>query len=174
VRGYAPDVRWVGPESLHITLKFIGEKPDTTVKEVENALRSISMPSFHISFRGSGFFPTPRAARVFWVGIEAEPGLTELAQKVESALAERGIRRETRAFSPHLTWARAGSGSPSRQRGDRANQRFARLAEHLGELSPPEFGTMTAKEFFLYRSQLSPHGSKYTKIAAFPLKPEEH
>jgi 2'-5' RNA ligase len=174
VRGYAPHVRWVGPESLHITLKFIGEKTDAAVKEVENALRSISMASFRVSFRGSGFFPTPRAARIFWVGIEAEPGLTELAQNVENALEEVGIPRENRDFSPHLTLARAGSGSPARQREDRPNQRFARLAEHLGEISRPEFGTMTAGEFFLYRSQLSPHGSKYTKTATFPLKAEEH
>jgi RNA 2',3'-cyclic 3'-phosphodiesterase len=174
VRGYAPDVRWVAAESLHITLKFIGEKPDATVKEVENALRSISTASFRVSFRGSGFFPSPRAARVFWVGIEAEPGLAQLAQKVESAVEELGIPRENRDFSPHLTLARAGSGSPARQRGDRPNQRFARLAQHLGEISPPEFGTMRADEIILYRSQLSSHGSKYTKIAAFPLKAEEH
>jgi RNA 2',3'-cyclic 3'-phosphodiesterase len=58
VRGYAPDVRWVTPESLHITLKFIGEKPDPMVKDIENALRSISIASFRIFCRGSGFFPT--------------------------------------------------------------------------------------------------------------------
>lgn len=174
VRAYAPDVRWVTAESLHVTLKFIGEKLDAAVREVENALRSVSMSSFRVSFRGCGFFPTARAARVFWLGIEAEPGLSELAAKVENVLEEIGIPREKREFSPHLTLARAGSGSPARQKADRPNQRFTRLAQYLAQIPQPEFGTMAAHEFFLYRSQLSSQGSKYTKIAGFALEPGQH
>jgi RNA 2',3'-cyclic 3'-phosphodiesterase len=170
VRAHAPDVRWVTPESMHVTLKFIGEKPDAMVREFENALRSISMSRVRISFRGCGFFPTAGAARVFWLGIEAGPGLSALADRVESVLEETGIPREKREFSPHLTLARAGSGSPRRHQGDRANQRFAGLAEHLAQIPQPEFGTRTAHEFFLYRSQVSSQGSTYTKLASFPLK----
>lgn len=173
VRPLAPDVRWVAPESLHVTLKFIGEKPDEVVKQVQEQLSSISGTSFNISFRGCGFFPTARAARVFWVGIEADASLATLAAKVEGALLGIGIAKEARAFSPHLTLARAGSGVPARRKDDRSNKRFAKLQQKLAEMPAPEFGTMSAREFFVYRSQLSSQGSRYTKIARFGLHSAE-
>jgi RNA 2',3'-cyclic 3'-phosphodiesterase len=173
MRGLAPAVRWVAPESLHVTLKFIGEKPDGTVTDIQRQLNSISANTFSLSFRGCGFFPSARSARVFWVGIESGPALAELAQQIENALAALGIPKEARAFSPHLTLARHGSGAPGRIKADRSNQRFARLREKLAQVSPPDFGTMTAHEFFLYRSQLSGQGSRYTKVANFTLHSAE-
>jgi RNA 2',3'-cyclic 3'-phosphodiesterase len=173
MRELAPDIRWVALESLHVTLKFIGEKPDHDVVQVQNQLGQIAPLGFDVAFRGSGFFPTPRSARVFWVGMEAPPGLSQLAEQIDSALAEVGIPKETRAFSPHLTLARAGSGSPARNEGDKPNQRFVRLQQKLAQLPAPDFGTMAAREFFLYRSQLSSQGSRYTKIARFELRSAE-
>jgi 2'-5' RNA ligase len=175
VRRAAPDVRWVTPESLHVTLKFIGEKPEAAVAGIEKALASITAEPFEISFGGHGFFPTEKAARVFWIGIEADAKLAALAAKVEAKLTSIGIAKQQRAFSPHLTLARggarigSGSGAPGRRTGDRINQRFARLQQRLAERASPDFGTMTARGFFLYRSQLSPKGSQYTKIARFGL-----
>jgi 2'-5' RNA ligase len=171
LRPQAPAVRWVKLESLHITLKFIGEKPDPLVKQIEQTLSSISIAPFQITFAGSGFFPTARAARVFWVGIAAESGLAQLATRIEDALVDVGIPKEERAFSPHLTLARSsgGSGDPGWRKGDKPNRQFAVLKRHLEDSPAPEFGTMTAREFFLYRSQLSSKGSTYTKIARFEL-----
>ena len=169
VRALAPDVRWVPPESLHVTLKFIGERPDAEVKRIEEALGLICHPGFQVCFRGCGFFPTPRAARVFWIGIEAEAALASLAGGIESALGKLGIPEDKRAFSPHLTLARVGSGAPARQHGDGPNRRFFGLQQHLAQSPPPDFGTMTAREFFLYRSQLSSQGARYTRIARFRL-----
>ena len=111
VRGFAPNARWITPESLHITLKFIGEKPEPLVNQIDGALGQLAVTPFRITFSGTGFFPTPKAARVFWSGIEAEPGLSELAQKIEDSLVELGIPKEQRVFSPHLTLARASGGS---------------------------------------------------------------
>ena len=171
VRGLAPVLRWVQPESLHVTLKFIGERPDATVKNIEDALRGISARAFQLSFRGSGFFPSERSARVFWIGIEADAALAELAERIERALVPMGIEAGNRAFSPHLTLARAGSGSgaPGRQRGDRPNRAFSLLRARLSAMPPQNFGTMNAAEFFLYRSQLSSRGARYTKVARFAL-----
>jgi len=175
VRGFAPEVRWVAAESWHVTLKFIGEKPDAAVGEIEKALGGISAAGFEISFRGYGFFPTMKAARVFWLGIEADEGLAALARAVDEKLSAIGIAKEERGFSPHLTLARggarigSGSGAPSRRSGDRVNQKFAKLQERLSERPALEFGTMAGREFFLYRSQLSPKGSRYSKIARFGL-----
>ncbi|HEX6896912.1 MAG TPA: RNA 2',3'-cyclic phosphodiesterase, partial [Bryobacteraceae bacterium] len=83
VRGLAPAVRWVQPESLHVTLKFIGERPDPMVKDIETALGGISARPFRLSFRGAGFFPTEKAARVFWIGIQADAELPDLATQIE-------------------------------------------------------------------------------------------
>jgi RNA 2',3'-cyclic 3'-phosphodiesterase len=169
MRGLAPDARWASPESLHVTLKFIGEKTDAIVKQIEETLGSIEAGPFQVQFSGVGFFPTVKAARVFWVGIKAESGLEQLAKNIEDKLVGVGIAKEQRAFSPHLTIARAGSGAPNWGKGDKLNRTFFGLQEKLNEQPEPDFGTMTAREFFLYRSQLSPKGSRYTKIARFGL-----
>ncbi|HJT69477.1 MAG TPA: RNA 2',3'-cyclic phosphodiesterase [Terriglobales bacterium] len=172
VQELAPAVRWVSPESLHITLKFIGEQSDAMLEQIEASLASIQCGPFRLGLGGAGFFPTARAARVFWIGIKAEEGLATLAETVEKSLAQIGIAKENREFSPHLTLARtrAGSGAPAWRKGDRPNRQFSELQKFLEASPAPEFGTMAAREFFLYRSQLSPKGAQYTKMARFELK----
>ena len=173
VRGLASEARWVSTESLHVTLKFIGEKPEAMVKEIEQALTSIHAEQFQLRFSGTGFFPAAKAARVFWSGIEAEDGLRNLAKQIEESLTRIGIPKDERAFSPHLTLARArgGSGAPGWRKGDKPNRQFVKLQQFLAQHPALDFGTMTAREFFLYRSQLSSKGSQYTKIAHFALEP---
>jgi RNA 2',3'-cyclic 3'-phosphodiesterase len=172
VQGFAPDARWVKAESLHVTLKFIGEQPDAAVQRIKEALATIKASATEIHFRGYGFFPTAKSARVFWVGMEAGTPLASLAAMIDEKTSALGIPKEERAFSPHLTLARAGgrSGSPRHMKGDRPNLVFERLQEKLAALPAPEFGTMTPREFFLYQSQLSPKGSKYTKLERFRLQ----
>jgi RNA 2',3'-cyclic 3'-phosphodiesterase len=171
VRGFAPDARWVKPESLHVTLKFIGEKPDDTVAQIKQALAGLAEKPFEVSFRGHGFFPTPKSPRVFWVGIAAGPELARLAAAVDADMFTLGIPHETHPFSPHLTLARGGkSGATRGQKGDAPNENFHRLAQKLASVPAPDFGSMTAREFFLYRSQLSRGGSQYTKIERFGLQ----
>jgi len=170
VRGFAPDVRWVQPESLHVTLKFIGEKPPEAAEGIKASLAKIRGEAVEIRFGGHGFFPTAKAPRVFWIGIEAGPQLKQLASSVEDAMFSLGIAREDHAFSPHLTLARAGkSGAPRWQRGDGPNAKFKRLQEQLSAMPALEFGSMRAREFSLYQSKLSPSGSKYTKLESFGL-----
>ena len=170
LREFAPDVHWVKTESLHVTLKFIGEKPAEAVEQIRSRLSRTAADSFPLSFRGHGFFPRPKSARVFWAGIEAGPQLAKLAAQIDDATETLGIAKEGRTFSPHLTLARAGSGAPGRRKEDNVNRRFARLQDRLGALPSPEFGTMTACEFFLYESKISRDGASYSKIARFALK----
>jgi RNA 2',3'-cyclic 3'-phosphodiesterase len=174
VRGFAPDARWVKPESLHITLKFIGEQPEGSLNALERALAQLSGTPFELSLRGYGFFPTPKSARVFWIGIQSEAQLSALAGAIDNSTATLGIPKEDRPFSPHLTLARrgGGSGSPQKQKDDSTNKVFQRLSEKLAAMTSHEFGTMTAREFFLYQSQLSRDGSRYTKLKRFPLQGE--
>jgi 2'-5' RNA ligase len=172
VRGFAPEARWIRPESLHVTLKFIGEQPESAVEPISHELETIRADSAQIQFRGYGFFPTAKSPRVFWIGMEAGPQLTGLAAAVDAKMASLGIPKEDRAFSPHLTLARGagGSGSPRWRKEDGPNPIFHHLQEKLSALLSPEFGTMTPREFYLYQSQLLPKGSNYTKLAAFRLQ----
>lgn len=171
VSGFTPEARWVRLESLHITLKFIGEKPAEIIPNLHDSLNKVSLPSFAITFAGTGFFPSPKSPRVFWIGIQAAPELQKLAAAIDDCTAQLGIPKEERAFSPHLTLARksGGSGSPRTQKDDHPNKVFQRLQEKLATMPVLEFGTMTAREYFLYQSQLSRNGSRYTKLHSFKL-----
>ena len=71
VQGFAPDARWAPPESLHITLKFIGEQSPERVEAITERLRRIETSALEVRFAGYGFFPTAKAPRVFWIGIHA-------------------------------------------------------------------------------------------------------
>jgi 2'-5' RNA ligase len=172
VRNFAPEARWMSPESLHITLKFIGEQPEAVAGSIKESLKTISAPPMNLHFRAYGFFPTVNSARVFWVGIDAGPELAALAASIDQQTSLLGIPKEDRAFSPHLTLARGAgrSGAPRRNKTDGPNSVFRRLQEKLAALPLPDFGTMSAREFYLYQSHLSPKGSTYTKLAAFGLK----
>jgi RNA 2',3'-cyclic 3'-phosphodiesterase len=172
VSNFAPDARWMKAESLHVTLKFIGEQPDAAVEQIKHSLATVTANIAEIHFRGYGFFPTAKSPRVFWIGMEAGQQLAALASAIDDEMPGLGISKEDRPFSPHLTLARGsgGSGSPRRSKTDTPNRTFQRLQDKLAALPTPEFGTMTPREFFLYQSQLSPKGSKYTKLATFALQ----
>jgi len=172
VQGFAADARWVRPELLHVTLKFIGEQTPEQVEAITERLRRVEGSVFEIRSAGYGFFPTAKAPRVFWIGIQAAPPLAALAESIDVAVAELGIPREDRPYSPHLTLARAGgrSGSPKWRKGDGHNKTFAVLEKRLAAMGELDFGTITAHEFILFQSQLSPAGSKYTKLQRFPLR----
>jgi 2'-5' RNA ligase len=169
LRNFA-DVRWVRPESFHVTLKFIGEQKPEHVEAIKQELATVKAKSIEIIFRQTGFFPNAKHPRVFWVGIHASDALPNLAAAVDQAVSRTGVPRETNAYSPHLTLARAGSGRPHNRPGDRADSALRRLVDILQPLSPPDFGTMTAHEFYLYESKLSPSGARYGKLQAFPLE----
>ncbi len=103
VRGFAPDARWVKPESFHVTLKFIGEQKPDVIEHIKRELAAIRAAPFEISFRGHGFFPNPRSPRVFWLGIEAGEQLSQLADAVDETVSRAGVPRESNEYRPHLT-----------------------------------------------------------------------
>jgi 2'-5' RNA ligase len=177
MRAYVEDLKrrgvsakWTNAEGWHITLKFIGwTKREAEIRE---ALKNISAPPFQIGFREVGFF-TPKQPRIFFAGIEAPPALAELAGKIDQALVSCGVEAEKRPYQPHLTFARTGSGRPHGASGDEkapTMNALQQLVERAPELQHPEFGTMTANEFVLYLSELSPQGAKYTKLEKYPLR----
>jgi 2'-5' RNA ligase len=162
-RAYAPEARWARPEGVHVTLKFIGEANDAKMHEIKSVLATIKAEPFSVGFAGAGFFPTQRSPRVFWIGVEGGDALAGLAAAIDSATHKLGIAREDRAYNPHLTLARSGSGPGAVQ--------VLRPLQHLLQAEGAvHFGTMTAREFFLYRSELQKGGARYTKLERFGLQ----
>jgi RNA 2',3'-cyclic 3'-phosphodiesterase len=153
----AASIQWSAPSNLHITTKFIGEWPEQRVAELTKVLGEIpSRYAIPVQIHELGFFPNARAPRIFWCGIEASR-LADLAAETDRAAARLGIAAETRPFTPHLTLARIK---------ERFNPEPLRRA--IEALPSVEFGAFEAASFFLYRSQLHPTGSVYTKLAEFP------
>ena len=149
--------RWMHTEAMHITLKFIGEVNEETVKRIRNAMAGVRAAGpIEIHFRGTGFFPNASHPRVFWAGIEAPPTLAELAADIEQSLEPLGIPREDRAFKPHLTLARF-----------KSEEGLPNLRETLEQLGPSEFGATIARSFHLYQSVLKAAGAEHTRIASF-------
>jgi 2'-5' RNA ligase len=177
MRAYVDDLKrrgaqakWTNPDGWHITLKFIGwTKRDAEIRE---ALKKISAAPVEIGFQDVGFF-TPKKPRIFYAEINAPPALAELAGKIDQALVKCGVEAETKPYSPHLTFARTGSGRPQGARSDRGAptmHSLKQLADGKPELQHPDFGTMTANEFVLYLSELSPKDARYTKLETYPLR----
>ncbi len=167
LRVLAPDVKWVRPETFHVTLQFLGET--SKLHEIAVALAQVKSPPVPLGFAGAGFFPNPRAPRVFWVGIQADEALSELVTAIGAVLGPSGFRRETAPYKPHLTLARSGSGRPRGGLGESAPG-LQQVRTRIEQKAAPEFGTMTASEFYLYESKLSSSGPRYTKIARYDLR----
>src|SRR5580765_1991329 len=103
-RPLAPDVRWVAPETFHVTLQFLGETKK--LDEIQRALQQVKSPPVQLTFRGAGFFPNSKAPRVFWIGIEGGECLQNLVAEVSGATLPLGFPREAGSYKPHLTLAR--------------------------------------------------------------------
>lgn len=149
-------VRWVRPEGLHITLKFLGNVPEERLQAIKEAMETAlsGLAPFEVRVKGVGAFPSLRNPRVLWVGVEDEEGkLKGVFKALEKALQKLGFPREERPFSPHLTLGRV------KGRGD-----FSFL-----EGSGFDFGPLLVKEVILFKSDLKPEGAEYTPLYAVPL-----
>jgi len=153
----AAHIAWSPPANLHITTKFIGEWPEERLSELQAELGKVTGAPIPVKLVGIGFYPNARSPRVFWCGIDA-PGLAELAARTDAATASLGIESEKRAYSPHLTLARI-----------REKMDLASLHRRIERLGAVDCGSFEARSFYLYRSQIRPGGSVYTKLAEFPL-----
>ena|SRR6185437_15638311 len=160
VKSYAPESRWARVEGLHVTLKFVGEVKDPKLEEIKRALATVKAAPFDVSFENIGFFPHAKSPRVFWAGVQGGDALPVLARDVDQKLSTLGIAREEKDYHPHLTLARAGTRDP---------HSLKALVPLLAAEAAPQFGTMTAREFWLFRSQPGPGGSKYTKLERYGL-----
>lgn len=160
--------RWVAPESIHLTLKFLGDVPVDRLAELEAALQRAceGVAPFDIALFGLGCFPNLRRPRVVWVSVEERSGvLKRLQSAVERELARAGFRPEGGDFTPHLTLARIRDRARSRER--------AELGAWIGQQCVPEGARMRVSRVSLMRSVLGPGGAVYSRLCEAPLRPEE-
>ncbi|MGD1880464.1 MAG: RNA 2',3'-cyclic phosphodiesterase [Kiloniellaceae bacterium] len=152
-----PGARWVAPESLHLTLRFIGEVDGGVAEDIDAALSGIHCPRFSLTLAGVGDFGDGRRLRSVWVGVEANEVLERLQAKVEQAVRRAGQPPEKRKFKPHVTLARFKS-----HPGGRLEDYFAERALFR---CPP----FPVTGFTLYSSYLAHEGAIYSPEAVYPL-----
>jgi 2'-5' RNA ligase len=153
-------VRWVRPEGIHLTLKFLGNVPVNRIEEIEQALTRVcsGFPAFPFSVGRLGCFPDLRRPRVVWVGVQEESGTLKRLQKaVEDGMAKLGFAPEGRKFDAHLTLGRTQRRASS---GD-----VRRLGQLVSETDISSLGQMEARAVSLIKSDLRPTGAVYTQLA---------
>lgn len=156
LRARALPVKWVPSDGIHLTLKFLGEVDEGRLAKLGDALVDAVAGARAISLvvRGAGAFPDARRPRVFWAGVEPDPAIELLQDRVERVFAPLGFPTEARAFRPHLTLGRAGKGAGARE--------FAEVAESLEGLAVEAAAVLDGVD--LMRSVLRPDGAVYQRV----------
>lgn len=144
-----PGAKWVKPEQMHLTLRFIGEVDGMQFKRIGDALADIKAEPFSLKLEGIGFFPPRKKPKVVWVGLAQNEELIRLRNRIESTLVRNGLEPEGRKFSPHITLARL-KDTPRNKIGD-----------YLAINSLFSAKSFTVNEFVLYSSVLNSKGAKH-------------
>ena len=154
-----PAARWVDPDNLHLTLRFIGEADGAQAQDLDAALTQVRAERFDVTLTGVDCFGRGRKSRALWAGIAPCPKLDCLRRKVEQAARAAGFAPEGRKFKPHVTLARF--------KGDPGFRLHDFLACHTAFRATP----FTAQEFVLFSSVLAQTGAIYTSEATYSLAP---
>lgn len=152
-----PDLRWVGEEQLHLTLRFIGEVERPVANDIVDALSAIRFPAFELRIAGIGHFER-RSGGAIWAAVEPKKPVADLASKVDRACVLAGLEPEHRALHPHITLARW-------KGRDSAAARF--FETRNSDLSSSPF---MVNEFTVFESHLSRHGPHHQAIATYQLR----
>jgi RNA 2',3'-cyclic 3'-phosphodiesterase len=151
-------IRWIPPEDMHLTLKFLGDVPVNHLDFLKQALSQIAERSsaFDMQLSGLGSFPNSKQPRVLWIGIHTQTALNTFQQDVESTINKLGYKKEERSFSPHLTLGRA------RQNNSPVDS--VKIRDALQTIQLGKIGTARVNSVHLFKSDLTPAGSEYTKL----------
>lgn len=150
--------RWIRPENIHLTLRFIGEVPNDVAADIDAALGSIEAPRFTVEIDGIGSFKRGKHPHALWAGIARTEPLMRLQAKIESALVRAGLDPEERKFAPHVTLARLR---------DVRRGRVEAWAQAHGSFRATPF---EADRFVLFSSFLASAGAIYTPEREYALK----
>ncbi len=157
-------IRWVPAHNVHLTLKFLGDISPAGVSLIEQILttEATQFNAFDVQVEGLGCYPNPKRPRVLWVGLKAPPELASLQRAIEAGAARLGYESEERGFSPHLTIGRVRQNVSS---GDIQKIRTALEKNPIGPL-----GNARVSAVHLFKSELRPEGSIYTRLFSAPLR----
>jgi len=165
LKPFSLNTHWVNNNNLHLTLKFLGNRPAQEVDAIMQTLLDarVGLRTFHLTTDGMGAFPNFRHPKVIWLGIKSEPNLalTELQQQIENCLAVIHIEKETRPFRPHLTLGRI------KQAG-----KFSALQDYVTRHPFPTF-SFPQKSFVLMRSIQKSRGVYYRVLQKYSLQNSE-
>ena len=155
------DLKWVEPNNIHLTLKFLGEINDEQLEEVKEITNTVAQAhqKFNLEIESVGSFGG-RSAKIVWVGAgKGTDALLALQKDLDGQLEQAGFPKEEREFSAHLTLCRV-------------NHPIAgvKLGEAIKQFSNLELGSIAADAICVYQSQLTPQGPIYTMIADFKLR----
>jgi 2'-5' RNA ligase len=153
-------VRWVAPENIHLTLKFLGEVDSARISDLTAALQKSTegFAPFTLTVRGLGCFPSSRRPNVIWAGLDSQmPFAVELARRVQDTFRALGFQDEPRPFSPHLTLGRI---KREVRPADRAS-----IGAAVERYPVQEYGEVVVDALHLIRSDLRPEGPTYTTLA---------
>jgi RNA 2',3'-cyclic 3'-phosphodiesterase len=150
---YDADVKWVTAANLHLTLKFLGDIPETAIPQIQKVLSTVvsSYRPFCITIRGTGVFPNRKYPRVYWTGIEDAGTLKKLKEDIENAMIHFGFNKEDKDFNPHLTIGRV-----------RSLKGVIHVVNELGAFQEKEFGVINVESIKIMKSELKPKGPEYT------------
>lgn len=156
-------IRWVPPQNVHLTLKFLGDVAPSNLDLIKQMLiaEAAQHPCFEMRMEGIGSFPNSRRPRVIWIGLHAPAVLESLQRGIEAAAARLGYASDEKSFSPHLTIGRVKqnlSGSEIQR------IRSALEATRIGLL-----GIVQVNAAHLFKSDLQPGGSVYTRLFSAPV-----
>lgn len=156
-------IRWVPSDNMHLTLKFLGEVAASHLSFLKQMIAHAadSHPQFDLQLSGLGAYPTTRNPRVLWIGVQTPNVLIALQKDVEEGAARLGYEQEVKPFAPHLTLGRVRQNAKP---ADLPKIRAAMDATQLGKID-----TAQVDSIHLYKSDLNPGGSIYTKIFSAPL-----
>jgi 2'-5' RNA ligase len=155
--GGVPGARWVAPESLHLTLRFIGDVAEDVADDANDAHGALRAPAFDLEFAGVGHFDSAGEVRVLWAGVAKSPALVQLQRTIESALVRIGLPREERRFSPHVTLARL------------QDAPLARVSAFLAQNALFRAGPFAVEHFTLFSSHRRAAAPIYRAEAEYPL-----
>ena len=159
------DVRWVRPEAIHLTLKFFGDISECDVANISAAAgkAAAEVGPFDLAIGGAGVFPDPHRPRIIWLGMSGEVArLVNFQQGMECALREIGFPQEERPFRPHLPLGRI-----------KTPKGMTGLAKALEKGETYTAGRFTASGLGLFKSDLTPRGAIYTRLAGYPFAGQE-
>lgn len=155
--GLAGAGRWVPPENLHITLRFLGEVDGRDTDFVDAALAGIRAPRFPLRLKGVGAFTSGQRVKAVYAGIEKQPAIQHLHDKVESAVVRAGLAPEGQKYTPHVTLTRP------------KETPIAKLQHYLAEHSLFKTEPFEVTHFTLYASEMGSEHSVYTALRSYAL-----